>query len=135
MGRLGITVGLSLAGIMAVCMALVAMIGFGCLSLYLYLATILTPALAALGVAIAALMFALLVLAFASLIQKRRRVRDTGSFDQLAEALDLGKSLGDEGRKFLTANLSRTALGAFGFGIAMGLSPKLRRAVFDLLKR
>ncbi len=138
MGRLGFTVALSLAGIAGACAGVVAMIGFGCLAFYLYLATLMAPGLAALIVAVFALFFAGFMVALVSLIPRPNLIglllQEGQSFGHLGDALEIGKNLGDEGRAFIKANLSGASTAAFGFGIAMGISPKLRKAVLNLLK-
>lgn len=138
MGRLGFAVALSIAGVVGACMAVIAMMAFGCLSLYFYMASITTAALAALTVSMFALIFAILLIFLVSLIPRPTLMSFLPSeFDVLGrftDAVEAGRNIGDEGRQFLKSNLSTSSLAAFGFGIAMGVSPKLRRAVFSLLK-
>lgn len=139
MGRLGFAVALSLACIVGASMAVIAMMAFGCLSLYFHMVTVTTPALAALTVAVVALLFALFLLALVSLIPRPSLMslfaNKSDVFGQFADALDMGKNLGEEGRAYLKSNLTGSAMAAFGFGIAMGVSPKLRKAVFNMLRR
>lgn len=137
MNRLGLTVAISMACIVVAAMGMVATIGFACLSLYFYLSSIASPALAALGVAIAALIFTGAVTALVGLIPRPKLFSFFAHNDDVlgraAEALSLGKHLGDEGRDFLKSNLSRASAFAFGLGILMGISPKLRKAIMDIL--
>lgn len=139
MGRLGLAIALGLACIIGAAVAVVAMIAFGCLSLYLYMATVTTPALAALTVAGGALFLALFFLLLVAVIPRPSLlslfVSESNAFGRLFGAIEMGQNLGDEGRQFLKSNLTGSAVAAFGFGIAMGISPKLRRAVFDMLRR
>ena len=138
MHRLGFAVALGLACVIVATMAMVAAIGFGCLSLYFYLVTVTTPSLAAFGVALTALLFAVILIALIGLIP-RPRLRSVlpPEYDVLsrfAAAMQTGKTLGAEGRQYAKANLSGVSLAAFGFGIAMGISPRLRKLVLDILK-
>lgn len=137
MGRLGFTVAISMAILVVAAMGMVATIAFGCLSFYFYLSTITSPALAALGVAVAALLFAIILTFVVSLIPRPGLLSlvlgDKELFGGLFDALSLGKALGGEGRDFLNSSLSRASIVAFGVGIAMGVSPRLRRAVIRLL--
>ena len=139
MGRMGFTFAIAMAGIVIVAMGLTASIAFACLALYFYLATVTSPAFAALGVALAALLFVVLVAVAMSVLPRPKLLpsllRENDFLARAAEALSLGQHLGDEGRDFLKANLSKTSAIAFGLGIVMGISPKLRKAVLDLLLR
>lgn len=138
MGRFGFAVAMGLAGAVVTGMAIVAAIAFGCLSLYLYLVTVTTPPLAALFVALASLFLAVVLAALMSLLPRPRLrtlvPREYDVLGRITEAMGMGKALGTEGRDYLKSNLSGASLAAFGFGIAMGISPKLRKLVLDILK-
>ena len=140
MGRFGFSLAMGFASALLAILGITIAIGFGCLSFYFYLATVTTPALAALGVASAALLLAIVAMAAKSLIPRPRLSsllprKDEEFFKRLSEALNLGKTLGGEGRDFVRSNLSKATLAAFGAGIVMGISPKLRKAILDLLLR
>ena len=136
MRRLGFDIAVTMAALLLAVMAIFAAVGFACLSLYLYLAPLAGPPLAALATAFAALLFALAVAGIASLKRRRRRPRaGTSEFSGLADALGLGQTLGTEGRDFLATHLSKASMALFGLGVAMGLSPKLRKLIADLLLR
>ncbi len=136
MRRLGFAVAMSLAILVVASMGMVATIAFGCLSLYFYLATVTTPALAALGVAGAALLFTLILTFVVSRIRRPSLLSlvpaDKALFGRFFEALSMGKLLGGEGREFLNSDLSRASMVAFAVGIAMGVSPRLRRTILKL---
>lgn len=138
MGRFGFALGIILAGLVVASMAMVVAVAFGCLSLYLYFVTVTTPALAALFVALASLSFALIVVAALRLAPKPRlRMLIPPEYDvlgRLSEAAGMGRALGDEGRAYLKSNLSGASFAAFAFGVAMGISPRLRKLVLGLLK-
>jgi Na+-driven multidrug efflux pump len=135
MGRFGFSLAMGLTAALLAILGITVAICFSCLSLYFYLATITTSALAALGVAGAALLLAIVAALSISLIRRPRpgALLPRKDEERLAEALKLGKALGGEGRDFVQSHLSRAAFAAFGVGLAMGLSPKLRKAILDLL--
>lgn len=140
MGRFGFSLAMGCASALLAILGITVAIVFACLSFYFYLATVTTPALAALGVAGAALLLAIIAMAAMSLIPRPRLSsllpRKEGELlERLSEALNLGKTLGGEGREFVQSNLSKASLAAFAAGLAMGISPKLRKAILDLLLR
>jgi len=128
-----------MAALLLAVMGVFAAVGFACLSLYLYLSALTTPALAALGTAFAALLFVLMVAALANALvrrpPRRRRGDEIGTLAGLDEAISLGKALGAESRDFMTSHLSKASMVVFGLGFAMGLSPKLRKLITDLILR
>jgi hypothetical protein len=135
MGRFGFSLAMGFTAALVAILGVTVAICFACLSFYFYLATITTSALAALGVAGAALLLAMIALASISLIRRPRlgSLLPRKDEERLAEALKLGKTLGGEGRDFVQSNLSKASIAAFGVGLAMGLSPKLRKAILDLI--
>jgi hypothetical protein len=49
--------------------------------------------------------------------------------------MEFGRHMGAEGRAFMRSNLSGGAATAFAFGIVLGANPRLRKAIFRLLRR
>jgi hypothetical protein len=134
MHRIGLDIAVLMAALLLAAMGVFAAVGFAALSLYLYLMPLTGAAVAALVTAFGALVFVLLVAGIAALLVRRPR-RTGGDFAGLADALGIGQSLGTEGRAFLSSHLSKASLVLFGLGVAMGLSPRLRKLITDLLLR
>jgi len=134
MHRIGLNIAVAMAALLLAAMGVFAAVGFAALSLYLFLVPLTGTAAAALVTALAALVFVLLVAGIAALLIRRPR-RAAGDFAGLADALGIGQSLGAEGRDFLSGHLSKASLVLFGLGVAMGLSPRLRKLFADLLLR
>jgi len=108
-----------------------AALGYLTLALYLYLATLFEPPMAALvtafGILVATLVLALIARLF---IPKKK-----SPLEQLGEALSLGSKFGSESREKLhTEGFSKITIALFGLGFAMGVSPKLRALVLGLLR-
>jgi membrane protein implicated in regulation of membrane protease activity len=109
------------------CVALVFLI----IALYLGLASVMAPWLAALATAGAALLFSLLVLLIAKLIT-RRTIAPAHRNRQRSTA-DLGELLGRQAHDFVAGN-SLPMLGILiATGFAMGFSPRLRKFLLKLL--
>ena len=134
MHRIGLNIAVVMAALLLAAMAILAAVGFAALALYLYLAPLTGAAMAALATALASLVFVLLVAGLAALLVRRPR-KAAGDFSGLADALGIGKSLGAEGRAFLSTHLSKASLVLFGLGLVMGVSPRLRKLITDLLLR
>ncbi len=89
----------------------------------------------------AALLLAIVAMAAMSLIPRPRlrslaAAQGRGALRSASpKPCNLGKALGGEGRDFVRSNLSKASLAAFGAGIVMGISPRLRKAILDLLLR
>ena len=127
------------AALLLAVMGVFAAVGFACLSLYLYLIAFTTGPLAALATGFAALLFALVVAlagkAFTSRPARRGETDERDVLGGLEDAIQLGRALGLESRTFMTTHLSKAAIAVFGLGFAMGLSPRLRKLITDLLSR
>ena len=134
MHRIGLDIAVAMAALLLAVMGAFAAVGFGALAIYLYLVPLAGAAAAALVTAVAALIFVLLVAGIAALLVRRPR-KPAGDFSGLADALGIGESLGAEGRAFLATHLSKASLVLFGLGLAMGVSPRLRNLIADLLLR
>jgi hypothetical protein len=109
------------------CVALVFLI----VALYLGLASMMAPWLAALATAGAAIFFSLLVLLIARLITHRSV--PPASRNRHRNAADLGELLGRQAHDFVAGN-SLSMLGILvAAGFAMGFSPRLRKFLMKLL--
>ena len=133
MRRYGFLFAFGLAALLLAMLAVFVAVGFASLSLYQLFLTAMSPPLAALATSLAALLFILVLALIVGVVVSATRRRDPVS--KLAEALSLGKALGEEGRGALGANIPKVALIVFGLGFAIGLSPRLRRLVIGLLIR
>ncbi len=134
MHRIGLDIAVAMAALLLAAMGAFAAVGFGALAIYLYLVPLAGAAAAALVTALAALIFVLLVAGIAVLVVRRPR-RTARDFAGLAEALGIGEALGAEGQAFFSTHLSKATMVLFGLGVAMGLSPRLRKFITDLLLR
>jgi|SRR6185437_3671090 len=109
------------------CVALIFLI----IALYLGLASLMAPWLAALATAGTALLFSLLVLLLAKLIT--RRAVPPAHRNRQRSAADLGELLGRQAHDFVAGN-SLPMLGILiATGFAMGFSPRLRKFLLKLL--
>lgn len=137
MRRFGFNIAVSVAALLLAVMGVFAAVGFATLSLYLFLVSVVSPPLAALIASVSALLFALVVVGAAGLTWRRptptRREDESDILAGLSEALALGKKLGLEGRGFLISHLSRASIMLFAVGVAMGVSPKLRKMILNMI--
>lgn len=109
------------------CVALVFLI----VALYLGLATIMAPWLAALATAGAAILFSLLVVLIARLMTRRSVAPSIRNRQR--NAAELGELLGRQAHDFVAGN-SLPMLGILlAAGFAMGFSPRLRKFLMKLL--
>ena len=134
MHRIGLDIAVAMAALLLAVMGAFAAVGFGALAIYLYLVPLAGAAAAALVTALGAVVFVLLVAGIATLVVRRPR-RTARDFAGLAEALGIGQALGAEGQAFFSTHLSKATMVLFGLGVAMGLSPRLRKFITDLLLR
>lgn len=109
--------------------------GFLIGALYLALLAYISAPLAALATAGVALLAALLVLALGSLLWPRlgrglRRGRKAEGLGGNALAAELGKSAGS----FIGTHKTGSAVAALLAGFAVGLSPRLRQSLIEMLK-
>jgi hypothetical protein len=113
-----------------------ALIYFG-LAVYLYLATEMSPPMAALVAGLVAIFFAVFVLALgrmiSSMISRRGRARGLFSGNENRAAAALGDLLGEEASNFLTRNKRSALIVSLAAGFAVGVSPRLRHLLRDLL--
>lgn len=133
-------VALSLA--FAVAALLLALAGCGVLvaALWLSLATLLTPAQAALATgAVVFALAALLALLGRAVVRgrPRRQVPKAAAAEPLSGATAaalVGSELGEVGGEWVRANLGKVMLGALAGGFAIGFSPRLRNALMRRLR-
>lgn len=125
-----------LAALAAVLVAL----GFLCAAAYLALLDVFSPATAALLTGLGAIVLALLILAAgrAALRPGARRRRaaesaEAGPGDAATGAGELAGALGERLATIARANPKATLFASLVAGFAVGVSPRLRKALIDLL--
>jgi hypothetical protein len=99
------------------------------LALYFFAAGVLGPLLGALVTAGGALVLAGLILAFGSMCRMRHH-RPHPRRNAMPQASELGAKAGE----MLKDNAPKAAAAAFAAGLALGVSPRLRRSLFRLLR-
>lgn len=109
------------------------------MALYFYMETVTSPALAALTVAGGGVLLTLILALLVWALPKPSLLSmvlpsESDVFGRFAQAVEIGRNLGEEGRAILRSNLGTTTMGAIGFGLLLGISPRLRRAVFAFLR-
>ena len=118
---------------MLVSVALVVALGFAMVGVYFLFAQIASPAWAAFDSALAAIVFSLLVACIALLMVRRPRRRRAASNPNYLAAT-LGDMLGSRFRKLTSENTRVSIFASFAAGFAVGLSPRLRAFLFDLIR-
>jgi hypothetical protein len=122
---------------------LLALIGIGatgvflCVALYAFLATLLPPTLAALAAAGAVLFLSILILVVTGSIVgslKRQTRKDIRPSSNLIGA-EIGKMIGEDAQAFISKNPWRAAMFAVAGGFLVGLSPRLRDLLMNILRR
>lgn len=123
---------------------LVALVGvagaaiFVCVALYAFLLTMLPAYLAALATAGVLLLLSLIVLAIGAKAAKtRRRSKRTGARPGLSAGIlgaELGKMLGEDAQAFVAKKPLVTLLLAVAGGFIVGVSPRLRALLLNILK-
>jgi hypothetical protein len=131
-------------GVALMIVALIVMLtglGFLFAALYLSLARVIEPAVAALAVALAAFLTALILLLIArrSGRPRRRSLRvqpAVGAAPGAIEdsAAEFGMALAGEGRRLLKSHAISAAATALCAGLIVGISPRLRRALWRQLQ-
>ncbi len=127
--------------------AIVMMGGFGFLlaALYLSLLRFVDPAAAALVVGLSAFMLGLILLLIARRSSRPRRrpmlrrpvagvALEEEPVELEAGAVDLGIRLADQGQRLLRSHAKGAAVTALCAGLAVGVSPRLRRTVWRYLQ-
>jgi hypothetical protein len=106
-------------------------------ALYLWLATLMTPASAALVTGIVVLVGAAVVALIGRLLIGVRRVASVAPLagaGRLDMAALMGSELGVAGTAWLREHLPQVALAAAGAGFLLGVSPRLRAALWRQLR-
>jgi hypothetical protein len=121
---------------MLVSVALVVALGFAMVGVYFLFAQIASPAWAAFDSALAAIVFSLLVAGIALLAVRRprrlRRQRAASNPNYVAAMV--GDMLGSRFRQLTAQNTRTSILASFAAGFAVGLSPRLRAFLFNLIR-
>lgn len=141
----GVRIGTTLAWLLLA--SLLSLLGAGLLvaALYLWLATLFTPALAALLTALAAFAAAGLAAVIGRAVARGRSKRRRGAMPAahgaaqgappgLAAAALAGSEMGAAGSDWARANAPKAVLAALAAGFVVGLSPRLRRALWRQLQ-
>ena len=128
---------LSIAALLIVLIAALIAIGYFAFALYLFLLNSLSPPLAAAATGILVLLFAIfLVLATraGSGRRPRRRYAAYESDEARETAADLGSELGRRLQGLASSHKTGSLVAALIAGFAVGVSPKLRGFLLDILK-
>jgi hypothetical protein len=116
--------------------ALLVALGFAMVGVYFVFAQFVSPPWAAFCSALLAIAFAgivlLVALAFARRPRMLRRSRAASNPNYLAAML--GDVLGSRFRSLASENTRTTIFASFAAGFVVGLSPKLRAFLFDLIR-
>ena len=135
MGRLAgrVAVALAVAAILAV--LVLAALGFLCAALYLGLERVVEPPAAALltGVIVLAVAIVLAALAIVAASLAGRRAAGGQPRDAVGLAVRAGEALGVNLRTLAKDHSRPLVLSALAAGFAVGVSPRLRRALLRLL--
>jgi hypothetical protein len=126
-----------LATVVVACMlasvALVVALGFAMVGVYFVFAQFVSPPWAAFDSALSAIVFSALVLLIAFAIARRPRKRRAASNPNYVAAM-VGDLLGSRFRKLASENTRTSIFASFAAGFAVGVSPKLREFLFDLIR-
>jgi membrane protein implicated in regulation of membrane protease activity len=127
---------LSIAALLIVLVAALIAMGYFAFALYLFLLNSLSPPLAAAATGILVLLLAIfLVLATRPRSgPQRRRYAAHGSDDARATAAELGGELGRRLQGLASSHKTGSIVAALIAGFAVGVSPKLRGFLMDILK-
>lgn len=136
------------AGVVLMTLAAIVMLaglGFLLAALYLGLLRYLDPAAAALAVGLAAFLLALVLMLIARRSSRSRRrplprrpglgvIPGEVEVEVEAGAAELGMRLANEGQRLARSHAKGAALTALCAGLAVGISPRLRRALWRHLQ-
>jgi len=115
-------------------------VGFLCAAIYLGLTEVTTPPLAALGTGLAVLLAALVIALTARVVSRGpARARHTArlSASQTRDArfdARVSKAVGEEIGRLTKTHAAGATIAALAAGFAVGLSPRLRRTLWQLLE-
>jgi ABC-type Fe3+ transport system permease subunit len=129
--RLALSIAALLVMLVAACMA----VGYFAYALYQFLSEYMSPALASLSTGLLILLLAALLVAATQMGTRKRHRYETESTREAREnAAELGGELGRRILGFAEAHKSGSLLAALVAGFAVGVSPKLREFLVDILK-
>lgn len=120
---------------------LIALIGVGaagafvCFAIYAFLTQVMAPPYAALCVAAMVLILTALLLGFILLLVKVRDYGDEAEDTGNLMGLQLGKLISGDLLALIARNPRAAVLAAIAGGVVVGISPRLRQALLDLLRR
>ena len=128
---------LSIAALLIVVVASLIAIGYFAFALYLFLLNSLSPPLAAVATGILVLLLAIFLVLATRSGSGRRRPRRSAAYesDDIREtAAELGGEIGRRLHGFASTHKTSSLLAALVAGFAVGVSPKLRGFLMDILK-
>jgi membrane protein implicated in regulation of membrane protease activity len=130
--RLALSIAALLVMLVAACMAT----GYFAYALNLFLAQYMSPPLAAVLTGFLILLLAGLLVAATQMGSRRRRSYEKETTREAREsAAELGGELGRKLQGFAEAHKSGALIAALVAGFAVGVSPKLREFLVDILKK
>jgi multisubunit Na+/H+ antiporter MnhB subunit len=135
MSRFFARLAISIAALLVMVVAALIAVGYFAFALYLFMLGSLSPPLAALATGILVLLLAVfLVLVTRPLPRKRRATATESSREARENAAELGGELGRRVHGLAKAHKTGALLAALVAGFAVGVSPKLREFLLDILK-
>jgi len=135
MGRFFARIALSIAALLVMVVAAFIAVGFFALALYLYLAGSMPPPVAALITGTLVLLLAVvLVLVTRPRRGYRPRLSDAEPASARQSAAELGGELGRRLQDMARSHTTGSLLAALVAGFIVGVSPKLRSFLLDILK-
>lgn len=136
MSRFFVRLAFSIAALLVMIVAAFIAVGYFAYALYLFLASLMTPPLAAAATGILVLLLAaFLALATRAGTGRRRYTESQSSREARESAAELGGELGRRLLGFADAHRTGSLLAALVAGFAVGVSPKLREFLLDVLRR
>jgi hypothetical protein len=135
MSRFFARLAMSIGALLVMMVAALIAVGYFAFALYLFLALYMPAALAAAATGILILLFSMfLVLATQRNLGRRRRYDGETSREARESAAELGGELGRRLQGLADAHRTGTLVAALVAGFAVGVSPKLRNFLLDVLK-
>lgn len=129
---------ISIAAVLVALVAAFVAVGFFAFALYQFVLLYMTPALAALATGVIILIGSMLLVFATKFVggkPKRRKIVDDPALAAAADAAELGSVLGRKLQGLAQAHGSGSLWASLAAGFAVGVSPKLRSFLLDLLKR
>jgi hypothetical protein len=135
MSRFFARLAMSIGALLVMMVAALIAVGYFAFALYLFLALYMPAPLAAAATGILILLFSMfLVLATQRNLGRRRRYDGETSREARESAAELGGELGRRLQGLAVAHRTGTLVAALVAGFAVGVSPKLRNFLLDVLK-